>query len=443
MFTKRGIVLAGLFALSAPLAWTGEWDTEKDELGDNCSSLFSSFAEVGKCAGFLFNGAKPLRFMIPQSVVPGGTALGLMYAQPIDIPDWTDSNLTMDAGSSMRQFWFADATLSFFHRKFGGDWNTARDRNRFRAYAHARGLPLMPFYGIGPDTSRTALADFGERQVTTGIDAFIPLKSWFAAGAALEYLAPRIKGIGDPSVRSIDAFYSEATAPGLTHQPGFTHYRVYGQPRRDWKWTKIHSEVGYDFFQDHDTGHYSFRKFRTDFLQTIYPERQTEVTGGGKGTRTQPKYDSVLYIFGRFSSAQTSGGNVVPFYLQETLGGADIDNIAALRGFQDYRFRAPDMFVIQTQYERRLLPAAKPGSNASTIRRVAGALGVMGFYDAGEVALKASDLSFTKMRQSFGFGLTFWSGDKVFFRAYVGLGSGEGLHTFVGVTDPSAQTLHP
>jgi hypothetical protein len=134
---------------------------------------------------------------------------------------------------------------------------------------------------------------------------------------------------------------------------------------------------------------------------------------------------------------------VVPFYLQETVGGSDIDNVAALRGFQDYRFRALNLFVIQTQYERRLLHAVKEGSTASTIRRAAGALGVLGFYDAGEVALKASDLSFGSLRQSFGFGLTFWSGDKVFFRAYVGLGSGEGLHTFVGITDPSAQALHP
>jgi hypothetical protein len=46
------------------------------------------------------------------------------------------------------------------------------------------------------------------------------------------------------------------------------------------------------------------------------------------------------------------------------------------------------------------------------------------------------------MRHSFGFGLTFWSGEKVWFRAYVGLGSGEGLHNFVGVSDPSAQTPH-
>jgi hypothetical protein len=440
---RRCIIFLALLALSFSAAWAGEWDTEKKDLGSDCSSLFSSFVDVGKCAAFLFNSGKPVRFTIPASIVPGGgTALGVMYAQPLPIHDWTGSNLTMDAGSSLRQFWFADSTLSFFHRKWGGDWNTARDTNRFRAYAHAQGLPLMPFYGIGPNTSRSGLVDFGERQVSAGIDAFVPLKSWLAVGAALEYLAPEINGISDPTVRSIENFYSEDTAPGLEHQPGFTHLRVFAQPRRDWKWTKTRSQVGYDFYKGTDTQHYTFHKFRADFLQTIYPERQTEPTAGGTATRSQPKYDSVLYIFGRFTTEQTATGNAVPFYLQETIGGSDIDNIATLRGFQDYRFRAPNLFVIQTQYERRLLPAAKSDST-STVRKVAGALGVMGFYDAGEVAVKASDLSFSNLRQSFGFGLTFWSGERVWFRAYVGLGSGEGLHNFVGITDASTQLLHP
>jgi hypothetical protein len=441
--SQRWLIFGALIALSSSEAWAGEWDMERKDLDASCSSLFSSFANFGSCAAFLFNSGAPVRFTVPASVVPGGgTALGVMYAQPIPIHNWTGSNLTMDAGSSLREFWFADSTLSLLHRKWGGDWNTARDQNRFRAYAHAQGLPLLPFYGIGPDTSRSNLVDFGERRVWAGIDAFIPLKSWLAVGSALEYLAPRINGISDATVRSIDTSYSEATAPGLAHQPGFTHYRVFAQPRGSWKWTKTASQVGYDFFQDNDAGHYSFRKFRADFLQTIYPERQTEPTGGGGGTRTQPKYDSVLYIFGRFTTEQTAPGNVVPFYLQETIGGSDIDNIATLRGFQDYRFRAPNLFVIQTQYERRLLPPAKSGS-ISTVRKVAGALGVMGFYDAGQVALKPSDLSFSNLRQSFGFGLTFWSGERVWFRAYVGLGSGEGIHNFFGITNPSTEQFQP
>jgi len=433
----------GIGMLCLPVVWADEWDEEGKELSSSCSGLFQNIAVAGKCAAFLFNSGKPVRFTIPRSVVPGGgTALGVTYIQPLDIHNWTDSNLTMDAGSSLREFWFADLGVSLFHPRSHAAWNTARDRPQIQIYAHARGLPLMPFYGIGANTSRSNITDFGERDIWTGASIFEPLKSWFATGGAVEYLMTQINGISSPTVSSIGAYYTEATAPGLTHQPGFVHYRVFAQPRREWKWTQFHSEVGYHFYQDTDTGHYSFRKFRADFMQKIYPESQSEATGGGKATRRQPRYDSVFYIFGRFTSEQTSSGNVVPFYMQETIGGSDIDNVATLRGFQDYRFRAPSLFVISTQWERRL-PLPKAGPNPSNLRKIVGALGILAFYDTGEVADRARDLSFSNLRHSFGFGLTFWSGERVWFRAYLGLGSGEGGHPFFGVTDPGAQLLHP
>jgi hypothetical protein len=275
------------------------------------------------------------------------------------------------------------------------------------------------------------------------VSVFNPLQSWLAVGGSVEFLLTKIGGDHDSGVHSIDGLYSDATAPGLSHQPGFAHYSAFAQPRGSWSRTRIDSRIGYDFYQDIGSGRYSTRKFRAEYLQKIYPETQSEPTGGaGGGTRKQTKYDSVLYIAGRFTAESAADGNVVPFYLQETIGGSDINGVPTLRGFQDYRFRGPDLFVIQTQYERRLLPPRPRGAKASTLRSVAGALGIMGFYDAGEVALRASDLNFSKVRQSFGFGLTFWSGEKVWFRAYVGLGSGEGLHNFVGLSDPSASAPH-
>lgn len=89
------------------------------------------------------------------------------------------------------------------------------------------------------------------------------------------------------------------------------------------------------------------------------------------------------------------------------------------------------------------MPSPKLGSpRPSTLRSVAGALGVMAFFDAGEVATRVEDFSLSGVRHSFGFGVTFWSGERVWFRAYIGLGSGEGRHTFVGITNPSMQSLH-
>jgi hypothetical protein len=442
--SKRGWYALGiLFAVSAPLFGADDWGIEKQKLASSCSNLFSKLAAIGSCAEFLFSSGTPVRLTIPQSVVPGGgTALGATYIHHLDIHDWTDSNFTVQGGSSIRGFWFGDAVLTFDHRKFiqplsGGD------RFQIKVYSHARGLPLMPFYGIGPNTSRSNITDFSERQVSIGASILNPITSWLNVGGSAEYLKPVVRGVPGASIRSIDTYYGEGAAPGLTHQPGFAHYQVLAQPKYDWRRTGFNSEISFHQYQDLGAGRYSFHKFRADFLQKIYPETQTEPTAGGTAKRRQPKYDSVLYIGGRFSAASPSTGNAIPFYLQETIGGSDIDNVATLRGFQDYRFRGPDLFSLQAQYERRLLPAPpRGGPRPSTLRSVAGALGILAFYDAGEVATAVDGLSFSNIRHSFGFGFTFWSGEKVWFRAYIGLGSGEGGHPFFGVTNSGAQNSH-
>jgi hypothetical protein len=424
------------------MALADDWDLEKRNLSQNCSDLFSNIEQIGKCGAFLFTG-EPVHLTIPESVVPGGgAALGAAYVHPIDITDWAGSNFLLQGGSSIREFWFGDAVLTFSHKRWGGRLKPG-DRFQVQVYSHARGLPQMPYYGIGPNTLRPDIAYFRERDISAGVSVVNPLSSWLDADGTVEYLNPEVSGVHG-AIRSIDTYYSDATAPGLSRQPSFAHYVAAATPKHQWRRTKLSSEIAFHEYQDLDGEGYSFRKFRTDFLQTIYPESKRELTGGGKGqSREQPRYDSVLYIAGRFSAAWTSAGNAVPFYLQETLGGSDIDNVPTLRGYQDYRFRGPDLFSLQAQYERRLLPAPPPGSQRpKTLRSIAGALGIMAFYDAGEVASKAGDLNFSNIRHSYGFGMTFWSGEKVWFRVYIGLGSGEGTHTFVGVTNPSVQPLH-
>jgi hypothetical protein len=247
------------------------------------------------------------------------------------------------------------------------------------------------------------LVDFRERDVFFGADVRNPITSWIDGGAVLEAIVPDVGGVHKGSVRSIDQFFTEATAPGLATQPNFVHSEIFVHPHHkdpfefDW-------HIGYNFFTDTGSGHYSFRRFRADLRHNIYPER----SGG------QPKRNSVLSIRGLLSVSDKSAGNAVPFYLQETLGGSDIHGDPMLRGFSDYRFRGPNLILLQTQYERQVAPY----------------IGVLGFYDAGQVAVNRGDLSLGNMRHSFGFGISLWAESKVVFRAYVGLGSGEGIHNF-------------
>jgi hypothetical protein len=90
-----------------------------------------------------------------------------------------------------------------------------------------------------------------------------------------------------------------------------------------------------------------------------------------------------------------------------------------LRSFRDFRFRGPSSFLVQAEYDRRII----------------GPVGLLVFYDAGKVTFARSDLDFSNMRQGFGGGHSFFLAGKVVFRAYVGLVGGEGTHPYFGIAN--------
>jgi hypothetical protein len=284
------------------------------------------------------------------------------------------------------------------------------EKLQIQPYVRAQQLTTLDYYGEGPQSSRQALALYTERDIRVGVGVSIPVAWWLNVGAAAEGLWPAIGPASTSTIPSVADDYSgvSSLAPGIASQPAFTHYQFYVRPHlpNDYPYSLIY-KIGYEYYQDHGSGQYSFGRFRADLLHNLYLEHS------GKDVRR----DSILSFYGRLTLAQTAVGNSVPFYLQDTLGGTDINGDPALRAFPDYRFRDPDNMVIEVEFNRRIW---KP-------------LGIMVFYDTGQVAAQASDLSLARMRQGFGGGLTLWSATKVVFRAYVGFGGGEGTHTFVGI----------
>jgi hypothetical protein len=116
------------------------------------------------------------------------------------------------------------------------------------------------------------------------------------------------------------------------------------------------------------------------------------------------------------------------------LRGRDIENQPTLRAFRDYRFRGPNLMMVQVEYDRRLCQECKP-CGQGTLRTVCTHLGLLVAYDAGKVALRKSDLDFSEMRQSFGGGFAIYLADRVVFRVAVALGGGEGAHPYFGIAD--------
>jgi hypothetical protein len=103
----------------------------------------------------------------------------------------------------------------------------------------------------------------------------------------------------------------------------------------------------------------------------------------------------------------------VPFYFQPTLGGQDIDNALALGSYQDYRFRAPDLLLLQETFEHSIW----------------GPFGAKLEADEGQVALTGGDFGLSNLKHSFSAGLTLRAGAFPMVSLMFAWGGPEGHHT--------------
>lgn len=379
-----------------------------------------------QCGQVIVNGA-PLH-LIGQMFAPGnGLGLGLGYTRLFNFGQSWQNNFDIGGSGSVQGAWEGHFVARLDKARPAPSLNDptpprhrTMERLEIQPYVTAQQLTKLDFYGEGPQSSRGNLALYSQRDIRAGVGITIPLAWWLNVGAKAEGVWTNIGPVFSGATPSVASLYAnaEAEAPGIASQPTFSHYQFYLRPHLpNQEPFGLIYKVGYEWHQDHGSGQYSFGRFRADLLHNLYLEH------AGKDVRR----DSILSFYGRLTLAQVPNGNSVPFYLQDTLGGTDINGDPVLRAFPDYRFRAPDNIAIEVEFDRRIWKV----------------LGIMLFYDTGEVADKASDLSLATMRHSFGGGLTLWSASKVVFRAYVGLGGGEGTHTFVGILPLPGPVMAP
>src|SRR5216684_1747135 len=416
------VVIAGMLATSAsvraqeptgaPLAHpavaykppqTNDWHNWKHD----CHDMFTKpdKDDIISCATDSFRN-RPFHF-VAQTVVPGsGVGGGGYFGKDFNNNDQTRLELT--GVLTIRQFSFAEAKFTKRRPHFGSG-NFEADF-AWRLFARNKQMTALPFYGLGPNTNVRNSVQFSQRDTRAGITVSNPFLSWFQLSGTFESLWPSVGGVTAAKVISIQNVYTEQTAPGLATQPNFLHYQIFPYIHHLFADRfLLDYRFRYGYFQDTSTGHYSFRRLDLDFGHSFFPEREN-------GHR---RLDSIFTTLFKISLSDKSAQHAIPFYLQETIGGSDIDNEATLRAFKDYRFRGPNAFLVQAEYDRR----------------IKGPVGLLVFYDAGKVALTHSDINFSNMHQGFGGGLAFFMAGKVVFRAYVGLGGGEGAHPYFGIAN--------
>jgi hypothetical protein len=364
--------------------------------------------------------AKPAHLIV-QSIVPGGgTGGGARLEKDFDRDPW-HRKVTLTGVGTIRGFSQEEFLLRFAHDPFT-PWSLPLDvQDSFvtHIYARSRNLPRMPFYGIGPNANLSNQAFFSERDTLLGVDATDPLAGWIAVGGRVETLWHDAGGVSSPAAQSITAVYP--TTPGLGSQPNLLHYELSLHPHLPAQPPfNVDYLISYGFYQDHDTGRFSFRRLTFNLYNNLYPFHTL-----APDCRRIRNKDIFFTLHGLIVASDASAGHAVPFYLQPTLGGTNANNDPTLRGFKDFQFRGPNAILMQVEYNHRLWKY----------------LGAFVFYDAGKVTLSKGDLNFTNLRQSYGLGASFWMNDLVLFKIYVGLGSGAGAHPYFGIPNFTGETL--
>jgi hypothetical protein len=134
---------------------------------------------------------------------------------------------------------------------------------------------------------------------------------------------------------------------------------------------------------------------------------------------TRDRWGSVS-VRALLSKSQVGDNTAVPFYVQRTLGGSDINGQRALASYDDYRFRGSHRMLFQESIEHALW----------------GPIGASLLFEQGNVAAQGAGLSLSELRHSVGIGATLRAGGFPVVSASWHTGGPEGRH-FIFTIDTS------
>ena len=447
---RWGIAILVLFVSTAALAqesWVhADFRREGERVADACT--LHSFMSVGSCAYTLFTD-HPLHIAAGSMPPQNGFGLGAAYVAARNTQNWRTS-WDMDAIGATSGSWRAGGYLKLIHTPVeaihvstpGTDASSKKHEVRvhpytvFNLYAQAISLNKINYFGLGNDTPVSGASVFGMTQTVVGGNVIKPVYEWPAISKLNLSLFGEmngrfvgIRGENGQSFPSIFSLYDDATAPGLSSQPGFLQF---GEGVRIKPVIADMLQLNYaGTFQEFvapSNSQNTFERWTVDLNHTFYLYGYTQ-SGAAGGNTTGPdecapsgqKCPEVSHsrnlngsvgvrLF--LSESITSATSFVPIYFQETLGGQDIDSQLALPSYQDYRFRAPNLLLLQETFEHSIW----------------GPFGVKVMADQGRVALTRGDIGFSHLRHSYAAGVTLRAGGFPMIQMMFAWGGPEGHH---------------
>lgn len=271
---------------------------------------------------------------------------------------------TVDARYSTRRYATYDASLRFFPEE-----HSARSIDG-RLSARINDFGSLRYFGLGGDTHRADRAFYRLRERTFEGTAGARLGRFARLGGDLRWVTAEV-GRGTRGSSLATRFSPRETVGFGTR----TNYVVYGgQVALTLRNRDVVPHVGVALTAaaqryDDRTGN------GFDFTRTV-GELQVHVPIGYR--------NRILALRARTSHAVGRNGGAPPFYLMETLGGAD-----TLRGFREYRFRDARNLLFNVEYRWEVWTY----------------LDFVLFGDFGKVFADAENMSLRNLKSGYGFGI--------------------------------------
>lgn len=429
-----GIVLVAVAACSVARAQGesalhAELRREGERAADACKFNFKA---LGGCAYALFTD-HPLHIAAGSLPPQNGFGLGGAFVWSKNTRNWRMS-WDFDAVGAFGGGWRSGGYMKMVHTPHPKTpkIEAPHPYTVFDFYAQSISLNKVNFFGLGNDTTVANKALFGMSQTIIGVSTIKPVYEvrairWLNLSLQGEANGRfvNLRGEHGQSSPSIETLYSNTTAPGLASQP---HFLQLGEGVRI-KPAYKNLQFNYlgkieEFFAQ--AGENSFQRWTLDLDHnySLYGNSHGGTSGtlgpdscaqGDERCQEIPHtrdLNGSIDVRLLISESITSGANVVPFYFEQTLGGSDIDSALTLGSFQDYRFRAPNLLLLQESFEHSIW----------------GPFGVKFAADEGRVAIARSDIGFSDMKHSFAGGLTLRAGGFPMVSLMYAWGGGEGTH---------------
>jgi len=351
---------------------------------------------------------KPVRLAL-DSIAPGsGIPAGIGFKPK----PWRSASIFRiaegRASISQHKYWVIDGSFAF--QGVGArEW-------RFEPYARFRSMKRLNYYGLGNETLPDDRTTFSMLDRRTGAYGYVRPVGWLALGARGEGLWQRTSAGEDPGVQSVEDRFPVGQRQGFGDDTNYAYiggfinvnypYSRSEAPRRGGDYS-----ISLGTYQDVSNTSHSFRRFEVE------------------GRERFPIFgvDRVVTIHGRLSSSTAGAEHSVPFYMMDTLGGADNlrgfkaaiiggdEATSTLRSFDSFRFRDQATALLQVDFRQRLWSQV-----FATF-----------FADAGVVAPTVDALSLGSMHHGVGLGLSLYRTNALAVRIEFGLWGGEGRPHYV------------